>query len=165
MLPYPAVFVLVLLGALIADKKVLAQVDYSLLATFLAFFIFIGNLGRIPAFASWLSAALSGREILISVLASQVMSNVPAALLLSGFSNNVPALIVGTNLGGLGTLIASMASLISYRQIAGSFPNRRGGTFFCSPLQILVFWQFCLFLRQLSIHNRYTLLLTGPYSQ
>ena len=101
MLPYPAVFVLVLLGALIADKKVLAQVDYSLLATFLAFFIFIGNLGRIPAFASWLSAALSGREILISVLASQVMSNVPAALLLSGFSNNVPALIVGTNLGGL----------------------------------------------------------------
>lgn len=163
--PTRAVFVLVLLGALIADKKVLAQVDYSLLATFLAFFIFIGNLGRIPAFASWLSAALSGREILISVLASQVMSNVPAVLLLSGFSNNVPALIVGTNLGGLGTLIASMASLISYRQIAGSFPNRKGSTFFCSPLQILVFWQFCLFLRQLSIHNRHTLLLTGPYSQ
>lgn len=129
MLPYPAVFVLVLLGALIADKKVLAQVDYSLLATFLAFFIFIGNLGRIPAFASWLSAALSGREILISVLASQVMSNVPAALLLSGFSNNVPALIVGTNLGGLGTLIASMANLISYRQIARKLPEQKGQYF------------------------------------
>ena len=128
-LPYPTVFVLVLLGALIADKKVLAQVDYSLLATFLAFFIFIGNLGRIPAFASWLSAALSGREILISVLASQVMSNVPAALLLSGFSNNVPALIVGTNLGGLGTLIASMASLISYRQIARKLPEQKGQYF------------------------------------
>lgn len=128
-LPYPAVFVLVLLGAWIADKKVLAQVDYSLLATFLAFFIFIGNLGRIPAFASWLSAALSGREILISVLASQVMSNVPAALLLSGFSNNVPALIVGTNLGGLGTLIASMASLISYRQIARKLPEQKGQYF------------------------------------
>lgn len=128
-LPYPAVFVLVLLGALIADKKVLAQVDYSLLATFLAFFIFIGNLGRIPAFASWLSAALSGREILISVLASQVMSNVPAALLLSGFSNNVPALIVGTNLGGLGTLIASMASLISYRQIARKLSEQKGQYF------------------------------------
>ena len=128
-LPYPAVFVLVLFGALIADKKVLAQVDYSLLATFLAFFIFIGNLGRIPAFASWLSAALSGREILISVLASQVMSNVPAALLLSGFSNNVPALIVGTNLGGLGTLIASMASLISYRQIARKLPEQKGQYF------------------------------------
>ena len=122
-LPYPTVFVLVLLGALIADKKVLAQVDYSLLATFLAFFIFIGNLGRIPAFASWLSAAL------ISVLASQVMSNVPAALLLSGFSNNVPALIVGTNLGGLGTLIASMASLISYRQIARKLPEQKGQYF------------------------------------
>ena len=121
-LPYPTVFVLVLLGALIADKKVLAQVDYSLLATFLAFFIFIGNLGRIPAFASWLSAALSGREILI-------MSNVPAALLLSGFSNNVPALIVGTNLGGLGTLIASMASLISYRQIARKLPEQKGQYF------------------------------------
>ncbi|MFR6590993.1 MAG: hypothetical protein ACLURV_13840 [Gallintestinimicrobium sp.] len=136
-LPYPAVFVLVLLGALIADKKVLAQVDYSLLATFLAFFIFIGNLGRIPAFASWLSAALSGREILISVLASQVMSNVPAALLLSGFSNNVPALIVGTNLGGLKTDRTTSRFLIGDRR---KLPNRKGSTFFCSPLQILVFW-------------------------
>ena len=77
----------------------------------------------------WLSAALSGREILISVLASQVMSNVPAALLLSGFSNNVPALIVGTNLGGLGTLIASMASLISYRQIARKLSEQKGQYF------------------------------------
>mgnify|MGYP007087863668 CR=1 FL=1 len=101
--------------------------------------LFIGNLGRIPAFASWLSAALSGREILISVLASQVMSNVPAALLLSGFSNNVPALIVGTNLGGLGTLIASMASLISYRQIANEVPAEKWHYFAMFTISNVVF--------------------------
>ena len=99
MLPYPAVFVLVLFGALIADKKVLAQVDYSLLATFSRIFYFHRKSRQnsrlcLLAFCS----ASSGREILISVLASQVIGrNVPAALLLSGFSNNVPALIVGTN--------------------------------------------------------------------
>ena len=91
--------------------------------------MFIGNLGRIPAFSAWLAGIIAGREVLVSVLASQVTSNVPAALLLSGFTDNTRALIIGTNLGGLGTLIASMASLISYRQIAREEPDRKGKYF------------------------------------
>ncbi|MGN1119775.1 MAG: citrate transporter, partial [Oscillospiraceae bacterium] len=65
-------------------------------------------------------------EVLTAVAASQVISNVPAALLLSGFTDNCSALIVGTNLGGLGTLIASMASLISYKQLAAKYPEKKG---------------------------------------
>ena len=95
------------------------QVDYSLLFTFAALFIFIGNLGRIPQFHDLLQRLLSGREVLTAVLASQVMSNVPAAVLLEKFSSDLPALMIGTNLGGLGSLIASMASLISFKYIAG----------------------------------------------
>ena len=111
------------------DRPLLRAVDYSLLGTFIAFFIFIGNLGRLELFRSALSALLYGHEELVAVLASQVISNVPAALLLSGFTQDWPGLIVGCNLGGLGTLIASMASLISYRQVAGSRPAERGRYF------------------------------------
>ena len=108
-------FVLVLLYGLIWKREILRKVDYSLLGTFTALFIFIGNLGRIPAFSSFLQRAMQGREVLTAVFASQVMSNVPAAILLSGFTDQYQALIIGTNLGGLGTLIASMASLISFK--------------------------------------------------
>lgn len=89
-------------------------VDYPLLITFVAFFIFIGNLGHIHSFTTFITDFMAGRELITSVLASQVISNVPAAVLLSPFTDNAAALIIGTNLGGLGTLIASMASLISY---------------------------------------------------
>ena len=122
-LPYGIAFAAVLVCVLFADPHTLRAVDYSLLLTFVAFFIFIGNLGRIPAFSGWLQEFLTGREVLVAVLASQVTSNVPAALLLSGFTAETQALIIGTNLGGLGTLIASMASLISYRQIARELPQ------------------------------------------
>ena len=83
--------------------------------------------------------SIAGREVLVSVLASQVTSNVPAALLLSGFTQDVQALIVGTNLGGLGTLIASMASLISYRQIAREEPEGKGRYFLLFTASNLVF--------------------------
>ena len=112
---------------------------YSLLLTFVAFFIFIGNLGRIPAFSGWLQEFLTGREVLVAVLASQVTSNVPAALLLSGFTAETQALIIGTNLGGLGTLIASMASLISYRQIARELPQGKKQYFGLFTLTNLIF--------------------------
>ena len=79
---------------------------------------FIGNIGRPPAFSQMLQQLVSRHEVLAGVAASQVISNVPAALLLSGFTENLSALIIGVNLGGLGTLIASMASLISYKLIA-----------------------------------------------
>jgi Na+/H+ antiporter NhaD/arsenite permease-like protein len=115
---YSIAFVIVLLCLLLFDRETLKKVDYSLLITFVGFFIFIGNMGRIPAFRQFLENIINGRETLTAILASQVVSNVPAALLLSGFTNNIEALIVGTDLGGLGTLIASMASLISYKLFA-----------------------------------------------
>lgn len=99
--------------------------DYALLGTFIAFFLFIGNLGDVAWFRDFLSSVLEGHVVLVSVLASQVISNVPAALLLSGFTDQWRDLIVGCNLGGLGTLIASMASLISYKMVAQNSPERR----------------------------------------
>ncbi|HJB59873.1 MAG TPA: citrate transporter [Candidatus Faecalibacterium faecipullorum] len=128
-LPYGAAFAAVLAAALLADRPTLGRVDYSLLLTFAAFFVFIGNLGRVPAFSAWLARIIAGQEVPVAVLASQVTSNVPAALLLSGFTADTRALIIGTNIGGLGTLIASMASLISYRQIAREEPAAKGRYF------------------------------------
>ena len=138
-LPYGIAFAAVLVCALFADPRTLRMVDYSLLLTFVAFFIFIGNLGRIPAFSGWLQEFLTGREVLVAVLASQVTSNVPAALLLSGFTAETQALIIGTNLGGLGTLIASMASLISYRQITRELPQGKKQYFGLFTLSNLIF--------------------------
>ena len=138
-LPYGIAFAAVLVCVLFADPHTLRAVDYSLLLTFVAFFIFIGNLGRIPAFSGWLQEFLTGREVLVAVLASQVTSNVPAALLLSGFTAETQALIIGTNLGGLGTLIASMASLISYRQIARELPQGKKQYFGLFTLSNLIF--------------------------
>jgi Na+/H+ antiporter NhaD/arsenite permease-like protein len=115
------------------------QVDYSLLVTFVGFFIFIGNMGRIPAFRQFLENIISDRETLTAILSSQVISNVPAALLLSGFTNNIEALIVGTDLGGLGTLIASMASLISYKIFAQNNGGNMGRYIFYFTVVNLVF--------------------------
>ena len=125
-LPPLAVAALTAVFLLAADRPLLRAVDYSLLGTFLAFFIFIGNVSSIGWFRDFLAGVLAGREVPVAVLASQVTSNVPAALLLAGFSQRWDSLIVGCNLGGLGTLIASMASLISYKLIARAYPQRRG---------------------------------------
>ena len=138
-LPYGIAFAIVLICTLCADRTTLRDVDYSLLLTFVAFFVFIGNLGRIPAFSNWLQSILAGREVIVAVLASQVTSNVPAALLLSGFTVKTDALIIGTNLGGLGTLIASMASLISYRQIAREVPEDKSRYFKLFSASNLIF--------------------------
>ena len=125
-LPWQAAFAAVLILVFLTDRQVLAKVDYALLLTFVGFFIFIGNVGRIPALRAFLQSIIAGREIATAIAASQVISNVPAALLLSGFTEDFAGLIVGTNLGGLGTLIASMASLISYKRIAKEAGDRRG---------------------------------------
>lgn len=114
------VVVLVIWGL---DREVFQRVDYSLLFTFLFLFVFTGNLARISFFYNFLGRILEGNEMLTAVLASQFISNVPAALLLSGFTSQWDSLIIGTNLGGLGTLIASMASLISYKQVAQKKPH------------------------------------------
>lgn len=115
----------ILLFFLFADRSVLRHVDYSLLGTFFAFFIFTGNLGALPGFKETISSFLSGHVELTAIATSQVISNVPAALLLSGFTSQWDKLIVGCNLGGLGTLIASMASLISYKFFAEKYPGQR----------------------------------------
>lgn len=126
LVPPIAIAVVIAAVLLVANRRVLASVDYALLATFVAFFVFIGNVGSIGPFRDALEAALDGRVEIVSVLASQIVSNVPAALLLSGFTDDWPGLIIGCNIGGLGTLIASMASLISYKLVAREYPDRRG---------------------------------------
>ncbi len=123
----PAVVIAVYL--LLKDRDLLKKIDYGLLATFICFFIFIGNMGRIEWFRLLLERVITGHELIIAVISSQIISNVPAALLLSGFTKEWNALVVGTNLGGLGTLIASMASLISYKQIAKEYPKLKGRYF------------------------------------
>lgn len=116
----------VVLAVFLADRKVLAQVDYCLIVTFIAFFIFTGNIGRLPVFQKTLQTLVNGRELFVGLVASQVISNVPAALLLSGFSSDLKQLLLGVNLGGLGTLIASMASLISYKIYAHNYNRTKG---------------------------------------
>ena len=96
-------------------RRVFFGVDYYLLLTFIALFVLIGNLQNIEFFTRIFERWIIGNEVIWGILASQVISNVPAAMLLSGFSTNYEAIIVGINIGGLGTLIASMANLISYK--------------------------------------------------
>lgn len=126
LVPYGITLFVVLTVVFFLDKTVLENVDYALLLTFVGFFIFIGNMGRVPVFNEFIKEMIDGNEILTSVLASQFMSNVPAALLLSGFTNQYKLLIMGTNLGGLGTIIASMASLISFKYIGKEYKHLRG---------------------------------------
>ncbi|MDP4152536.1 MAG: SLC13 family permease [Bacillota bacterium] len=100
---------------LIFDKRLFLKVDYSLLLTFLCFFIFVGNLKSLPIISTFLTSFIKQREFLCSIVFSQVISNVPAAVMLSSFTENYKALLAGTNIGGLGTLVASLASLISFK--------------------------------------------------
>ena len=117
-IPYIVTLLITILVILIFDRKVITKVDYSLLFTFVFLFIFIGNLGEIKPISDFLKSIVSGNEVIVGILSSQVFSNVPAAILLSKFTENAKDLLIGVNLGGLGTLIASMASLISFKFIA-----------------------------------------------
>ena len=121
-LPVLPLLALALVWFLLFQKGILKEVDYCLLLTFVFFFILIGNLGRISAIREALQALLYGREVLVSFLSCQLISNVPAAVLLSEFTDRYDLLLAGVNIGGLGTLIASMASLISYKYFA-QIPN------------------------------------------
>ena len=112
---YRITLVVVVISVLFLRPVLLLKADYMLLLTFIAFFVFVGNMKNIPLIHSFFNQCVTGREILVSILSSQVISNVPAAVLLSGFTDDIRGLLIGTNLGGLGTLIASMASLISYK--------------------------------------------------
>lgn len=128
-----------LLGTLLIQPKVLLKVDYCLLLTFVCFFVFIGNIGRVETVRMWLESLLAGRELIISFLASQVISNVPAAVLLADFTTEYGELIRGVNIGGMGTLIASLASVISYKFFSQQMPQKKGKYFAYFTLFNIVF--------------------------
>lgn len=121
--------IVVVLVVFVMDKKLFAEADYSLLLTFIGFFVFIGNMKQIEAINQWIMDIITGNELVIGVLSSQVISNVPAAMLLSGFTTDFKELLYGVNIGGLGTLIASMASLISYRFYGKAYPEHKKAYF------------------------------------
>ena len=125
-LPWPVMLGIVVLLLLAFDRKGLGRADFMLLLTFAAFFIFAGNLARVEAVAAVIWQLLAGREYLTSLLASQVISNVPAALLIADFTDRFDSLLLGVNIGGLGTPIASLASLISLKLYAHSDHARTG---------------------------------------
>lgn len=131
-LPVWAAFAAVAAVCLLFDRKAVRQVDYSLLLTFVFFFILAGNLAANDGIRSFIGARMAGRELLFGAGLSQVISNVPAAVLLSSFTENWRELLLGVNIGGLGTPVASLASLISYRLYARSEnaqPGRYMGVF------------------------------------
>lgn len=107
---------LIILGGILAfNRQLFKKVDYALLLTFLFFFIFVGNVSHLSGIKEFLSDLTDGRELWVSLFASQIISNVPAAVLLAPFSEGYKDLILGANIGGLGTLIASLACVISYK--------------------------------------------------
>ncbi len=130
-LPYQMLFVIVLAVVLLYDRSALKEPDYALLLTFVCFFVFIGNMQRIDTVCRILDQIINGRELFTAIAASQVISNVPAAVLLSGFTDQAKALLYGTNIGGLGTLIASLASLISYKFYARIPGADKGSYLWC----------------------------------
>ena len=126
LIPYQIGLVLVPLALVFLDRDALKKVDYPLLLTFCAFFVFAGNMARIPmvqAFFGWL---LEKNTLIVSALSCQVISNVPSAVLLSQFTDNYRELLLGVNIGGAGTLIASLASLITFREYTKHYPEKTG---------------------------------------
>ncbi len=111
---------------LFLDRKALKDVDYGLLFTFVAFFVFSGNMSRIPAVQSLFEGLMQKNPLLVSTLSCQFISNVPSAILLSQFTSNYAPLLVGVNIGGVGTLISSLASLITFREYVSHNPGKAG---------------------------------------
>ena len=114
-IPYQVTTAMLIVALLIIDRKLFAEIDFMLLLTFVCFFIISENLGRVEVVRTFLQNLLSKSTLLTSVGASQIISNVPAAVLLSGFTDNWRELLSGVNIGGLGTPIASLASLITLK--------------------------------------------------
>lgn len=126
LIPWYDMLVILVVAVFCGDRERFRSVDYFLLLTFVCFFLFIGNMERIPAVSSLLQSLIQGHELLLGVLLSQCISNVPAAILLSGFTDAAKPLLYGVNIGGLGTLIASLASVISYRAYGDSKGAAKG---------------------------------------
>lgn len=125
---YGIAFVLTALAALLMNRQLLLKVDYPLLITFIGLFISIGNLSNIPMIDTFMKNLLGsgGSTYFASILLSQAISNVPSAILLSGFTTHWRELLLGVNVGGMGTIIASLASVISYKLYIGAHPENTG---------------------------------------
>ena len=122
-IPYWTGLIVIPIALLIMDRKALAQVDYGLLFTFVAFFIFSGNVARIPAIQNAFEYLMDKNSLLVSTASCQIISNVPSAILLSQFTSDYHALLLGVNIGGCGTLISSLASLITFREFTKHEPH------------------------------------------
>ena len=125
-IPYWIGLIVIPVVLMIADRKALKMVDYGLLFTFVFFFIFGGNMARIEAVRNLFSMLLEKSTLLFSVASCQCISNVPSAILLSQFTKNYADLLVGVNIGGVGTLISSLASLITFREYVKHNPGKTG---------------------------------------
>ncbi len=125
-IPYWTGLIVIPAVLIFADRKALKMVDYGLLFTFVFFFIFAGNMARIDAVRNLFSVLLNKSTLLFSVISCQVISNVPSAILLSQFTQNYSELLVGVNIGGVGTLISSLASLITFREYVKHNPGKTG---------------------------------------
>ncbi len=124
--PYWTGLIIIPLVLFFMDKDALKKVDYPLLLTFVFFFIFSGNMARIGAVRELFSMLLEKSTLIFSALSCQCISNVPSAILLSQFTDNYKELLWGVNIGGAGTLIASLASLITYREFTSKYPEKQG---------------------------------------
>jgi len=140
---------IVLVSIIIFDRKLLKKVDYGLLLTFVAFFVFVGNIEQLPIVKDALSHFLTGRVLGTSIISSQVISNVPAAMMISRFTDDAQNVLLGVNIGGIGTLIASLASLISFKLYAksdGSAPIKYLGVFTVYNVAFLILLIFAAIL-------------------
>ena len=124
--PYQIGLVIIFIAILIMDRYALLRVDYPLLLTFLMFFIFAGNMSRIDVVRDLLSSLLEKNTLLFSALSCQIISNVPSAILLSQFTDNYKDLLLGVNIGGTGTIIASLASLITFSEYCRCIGKEKG---------------------------------------
>ena len=126
-MPYYVGLIIIPLALLFLDRQALLQVDYGLLFTFVFFFIFAGNMGRIELVREFFSYLLNINTLVFSAMSCQFISNVPSAILLSQFTDNYRELLLGVNIGGAGTLIASLASLITFKEYTKQDPKHTAG--------------------------------------
>ena len=125
-IPYQTALIIIPVVILIMDRRALLDVDYGLLLTFVFFFIFSGNMSRIDAVRDIFVFLLDKSTLLVSALSCQFISNVPTAILLSRFTDNYKELLLGVNVGGCGTIISSLASLITFREYAQHNKGKSG---------------------------------------
>ncbi len=148
-IPYLIGLIVIPAVLIFVDRKALKMVDYGLLLTFVFFFVFAGNMARIDAVRELLSALLEKSTLLFSIISCQFISNVPSAILLSQFTDNYAELLLGVNIGGVGALIASLASLITFREYTKTNPGKTTyyvGMFSLFNFGFLIILTACMFI-------------------